>query len=183
MFGTQAYATAHSTGALSRIRVLDYLLVPAFSERVRAVLETISEEKMSPPFLNREDSIALNIGIGVQWQADTVPAHRRLFRIKLPRYNLPFSPAGWPKDAKAPIYPSIAETRGVSDSVAVTFTVLADGTVPTQSIEVQAGHNIEIIRAVYERLSTAKYLPGHVGGCAVASRGLQSFMFKMPGRR
>lgn len=180
--GSQAYATAHSTGALSRIGVLDFSLTSALSDSLRTVLERIGQEKMSPPFFNGKDSIPLKISIGVQQHFDTVPPYRRLFRVNLPHYNLPFTGAEWPKDAKAPKYPSIAESRGVGDSVAVTFTVLADGTVPPESIEVLAGRYIEFIRAVFERLATARYLPARIGGCPVASRGFQSFAFKVPQR-
>lgn len=178
MLGSQAYATAHPIGGLSRIGVIDVSLTPAFSDSVRKVLERIGQEKMSPPFFNRKDSIPLKISIGVEQHSDTVSPYRHLFRVTLPHYNLPFTLAEWPKNARAPKYPSIAETRGVGDSVTVTFTILADGTVAPQSIEVQAGRYIDFIQSVFARLATGRYLPAHVGGCPVATRGSQSFTFK-----
>lgn len=177
-FGSHAYATAHPTGELSRIGVIDFSLTPAFSDRVRTVLEGIGQEKMSPPFFDRKDSIPLKISIGVEQHFDTVPPHRRLFRVNLPHYDLPFTYAKWPKNAKGPKYPSIAETRGVGDSVAVTLTILANGTVAPQSVEVHSGRYIDFIRSVFDRLATARYLPAHVGGCPVATWGIQSFTFK-----
>ncbi len=179
MLGSNAYATAHHTGELSRIGVIDFSLTPAFSDSVRRVLERIGQVKMSPPFFDRTDSIPLKISIGVEQHSDTVPPHRRLFRVNLPHYNLPFTFAEEPKNAKAPKYPSIAETRHVGDSVAVTFTILADGTVAPQSVEVQTGHYVDFIRSVFDWLAKARYLPAHMGGCPVASRAGQSFAFKM----
>jgi len=183
MFGSHAYATAHPKGELSRIGVIDFSLTPAFSDRVRRVLETIGQEKMSPPFFDRKDSIPLKISIGLEQHFDTVPPYRRLFRVNLPHYDLPFTYAKWPKNAKGPKYPSIAETRGVGDSIAVTLTILADGTVAPQSVEVQAGRYIDFIRSVFDMLATARYLPAYVGGCPVATWGIQSFTFKVPKAR
>ena len=178
-FGSTAYATAHPTGALSRIVVIDPSLTPAFADSVRAVLERIGQEKMSPSFFNKTDSIPLRISIGIEQHSDTIPSHRHLFRVALPHYNLPFTLADWPKDAKAPKYPSIAETRRVGDSVAVTFTVLADGTVDPRSVDVRAGYYFDFVQSVFDHLATARYLPAYVGGCRVATRAGQSFTFKM----
>jgi hypothetical protein len=179
-FGSHAYATAHPTGALSRISVIDFTMTPPFSESVRAVLEKIGQEKMSPPFLDTSDSIPLRISIGVEQNFDTVPPYRRLFRVNLPHYNLPFTYAKWPKNAKGPKYPLVAEGSGIEDSVDLTLTILADGTVSPQSVDVHAGHYREFVQAVFERLATARYLPARVGSCAVATWGRQTFMFKRP---
>lgn len=179
-FGSTAYATAHPPGELSRIGVIDLSLTPTFADSVRGVLEKISKEKMSPPFFDRRDSIPLRISIGVQRYSDTIPAHRRLFRISIPHYKLPFTFAEWPKNAKAPKYPSIAESRGVGDTVAVTFTVLADGRVDPQSMDVQAGHYFDFVQSVFDHLATVRYRPAYLGGCTVAMRAAQSFAFKVP---
>lgn len=180
VFGSHAYATAHQSGELSRIGVIDFSLTPSFSDSVRAVLERIGREKMSPPFFDGKDSIPLRISIGVEQNFDTVPPYRRLFRVNLPHYNLPFSYAQLPKNAKAPKYPPIAERRGVEDSVDVTLTILADGTVSLQSVDVNAGHYREFIQSVFDWFPTARYLPGHVGSCPVATWGRQTYTFKVP---
>jgi hypothetical protein len=179
-FGSSAYATAHPTGELSRIGVIDLSLTPTFADTVRAVLEKIGKEKMSPPFYDGRDSIPLRISIGVQQYPDTIQAHRPLFRISIPHYKLPFTFAEWPKNAKPPKYPSVAESRGVGDTVAVTFTILADGRVDPQSIDVQAGHYSDFVQSVFDHLATVRYLPAHLGGCSVAMRGGQSFGFNVP---
>lgn len=177
-FGSRVYVTAHPTGALSRIGVIDFSLTPSFSDSVRAVLERIGREKMSPPLFNRNDSIPLTISIGVQQVYDTVPPHRRLFRVNLPHYNLPFTSAKWRKNAKRPKYPPIAETSGVGDSITVRLTILADGTVAPQSVDVQSGRYIDFMRSVFDMLGTARYLPAYVGACPVATWVIQSFVFK-----
>jgi TonB family protein len=178
MFGSHGYFIAHPTGTLSRIGVVDLSLTPAFSDSVRAVLERISQEKMSP-FLNSKDSIPLKISIGVEQHSDTVPTVRHLFRVTIPRYNLPFTYAAYPKDAKPPKYPSIAERRGVGDSVGVTFTVLHDGSVAPQSVDVQAGTYRDFMQSVFDRLATTRYVPANVGGCRVATWVRQNFVFNM----
>lgn len=179
-FGSNAYATAHPTGELSRIGVVDLSLTPTFADSVRAVLEKIGKEKMSPPFFDGRDSIPLRISIGVQQYPDTLQAHRPLFRISIPHYKLPFTFAEWPKNAKGPKYPSFAESRGVGDIIAVTFTILADGRVDPQSMDVQAGHYFDFVQSVFDHLAAVRYLPAHLGGCSVAMRGGQSFAFKVP---
>lgn len=178
-FGMNAYATAHPMGELSRVRVIDLSLTPTFADSVRAVLERIGKEKMSPPFFDGRDSIPLRISILAQQSSDTVPAHRRLFRVTIPHYNLPFTFAEWPSHGKPPKYPSIAESQRVGDTVVVTFTILADGSVDPGSIDVQAGHYFDFVQAVFDHLATAKYRPAQLGGCRVAMRGGQTFGFKV----
>jgi hypothetical protein len=178
MLGINAYAIAQPTGELSRIGVIDASLTPAFTDSVRKVFEKIGLEKMSPPFFDRKDSIPLKISIGVQQDSDSVPPHRRLFRVNLPHYNLPYTPADWTKTPKGPKYPSIAETRGIGDSVTVRFTILADGSVAARSVDVEAGRYINFIQSVFDWLGTVRYRPAHLGACPVASRASQSFMFK-----
>jgi TonB-like protein len=179
ILGVDAYATAHPTGKLSRIAVIDGSLTPSFSDSVRRTLERIGLEKGSPPFLNRTDSIPLKITIGVQQHSDTAYPYRSLFRIKLPHYNLPFTFAEWPKNAKKPHYPLIGETRGVTDTVALTFTVLPDGSVAPQSVDIAAGSYINFAQAVLKMLASAKYVPARLGGCPAASRASQIFEFGM----
>jgi hypothetical protein len=179
MFGSRAYATAQPTGTLSRITVVDFSLTPAFSDSVRTVLEHISREKLSP-FLNRKDSIPLEMSIGIEQHSDTVPAARHLFRVTIPHYNLPFSYAQWPKDEKGPKYPFIAESRRVGDSVTVTFTTLPDGIVAPQSVDVQAGHYRDFIISVFDKLATVRYVPARIGSCSVATWAAQTFLFKIP---
>jgi TonB family protein len=177
MLGSRAYLSARPTGTLSRAGVIDFSLTPAFSDSVRAVLERISEERMSP-FFNGKDSIPVEIVIGVEPNPDSVPRVRHLFRVTIPHYRLPFTFASSPK-AVMPHYPPLAQARGIDDSVAVTFTVLPDGTVAPQSVDVQAGNHIDFIRSVFEKLSTTRYVPARIGSCPVATWTGQSFSFKL----
>jgi hypothetical protein len=114
---SRAYVTAHAKGTLSRIKVIDFSLTPAFSDSVRAVLESMGQENISPPLLDGQDSIPLQISIGDDERPDTVPPVRQLFRATVPHYNLPFTYAEWPKNASGRKYPMIAERNGVEDSV------------------------------------------------------------------
>lgn len=177
MLAARAYVVAHSTGTLSRIGVVDLSLTPEFSDSVRAALERVGDEKLSP-FLNAADSVPLEISIGVQLHSDTVPPGRHLFRVTVPRYALPFTSADWPKNTMGPKYPSNAEMNGIGDTVIVTFTILPDGTVAPRSVDVRKGHYADFIRSVVERLLTTRYLPARIGSCAVATWQPQTFIFK-----
>ncbi len=177
MLGSQAYATAHPGGTLSRIVTVDFALTPTLSDSVHTALQKLSDEK-SVPFFTQPDSIPLDISIHVEQHSDTVPRYRHLFRIKIPHYGSQFSEAAWPKNARGPKYPRVAERSGVSDSVVMTFTILPDGTVAPQSVDLRSGHYVDFVRAVFDRMATMHYVPGRVGDCPVATWQTQTFLFK-----
>ena len=179
MIGSQAYATAHRDGAVSRIAVVDFALTPALADTVRVVLQMMAKDK-AVPFFSGPDSIPLDISIHTEQRPDTVPVWRHLFRATIPHYISPFSSAEWPKNAKGPRYPSIAERSLVPDSVALTFSILSDGTVAPQSVDLQAAHYTDFVRAVFDRIATMRYVPGRIGSCPVATWEAQSFLFRIP---
>ena len=179
MFGTLAYATAVGDGTLSEISVLDVTLTPAFSDSVRSVLAAISAEKMSP-YVAQKDSVPLEFILDVDQNPDTVPAERRLLRVTLPRYDRPFFFAELRKSQQFPRYPQIAERNRVEDSVVLAFTVLADGSIASQSVELKVFHYREFIQSVFDFLPEARYEPARLGTCTVASRATQTFRFKIP---
>jgi len=179
MIGSQAYATAHRDGAVSRIAVIDFALTPALADTVRVVLQMMARDK-AVPFFGGPDSIPLDISIHTEQRPDTVPVWRHLFRATIPHYASQYSSAEWPKNAKAPKYPSIAERSLVPDSVALTFSILSDGTVAPQSVDLQAAHYTDFVRAVFDRLATMRYVPGRIGSCPVATWDAQTFLFKIP---
>ena len=176
MLGSQAYATIHRDGAVSRILVIDMALTPALADTVRVVLLKMAADK-AVPFFSGPDSIPLDISIGVEDHPDTVPAWRHLFRATIPHYGLQFTQAEWPKNARGPKYPSIAERARVADSVTLNFTIRADGTVAPQSVDLQVYHYSDFIRSVFDRLATMRYVPGRIGTCPVATWERQTFIF------
>ena len=177
MLGSQAYATAHSGGTLSRVVTVDFALTPTLTDSVRTALQKLSDEKLVP-FFSQPDSIPLDISIHVEQHSDTVPHYRHLFRTKIPHYALQFSEAAWPKNVRGPRYPRTAEQSGVSDSVVMTFTILSDGTVVARSVDVHSGHYTDFIRAALDRMATMRWLPGRVGSCPVATWKTQTFLFQ-----
>jgi hypothetical protein len=179
MIGSTAYVTAHPTGTLSRIIVIDVGLTPAFTDSVRAVLKKMGAE-MRVPYFNGPDSIPLTVTIDIESHPDTVPKVRQLFLAKLLHYPGTFTNAEWPKNAKGPRYPRNAEMAGVEDSVALSFTILRDGSVAPQSVDVLASHYTDFIISVFDRLSTMHYTPARIGSCPVASRVSQRFQFRVP---
>ena len=179
VIGSQAYATAHRDGAVSRIAVVDFALTPALADTVRVVLQMMAKDKAFP-FFSGPDSIPLDISIHTEQRPDTVPVGRHLFRARIPHYASQFSPAEWPNDAKGPRYPSIAERSRVPDSVALTFSILPDGTVAPQSVDLQAAHYTDFVHVVFDRIATMRYVPGRIGSCPVATWEAQSFIFRIP---
>lgn len=176
---SHAYATAHRTGTLSRIRVIDFSLTPAFSDTVRAVLERMSKENTSP-LLAGQDSVPLEISIEDEYNKEKLSSAQSLFHLASPHYNLPFTPAKWPKGARGPKYPAVGASNGVEDSVVFRFVVLPDGTVDRQALDLEAGHYTQFIRSSLDRLADTKYVAARVGGCPVASWMRQTFTFQMP---
>jgi hypothetical protein len=174
-----AYATARANGELSRISVVDFGLPSALADSLHSALGQLSTEK-AWTFSSAGDSIPLFIRVGAAQNPDTVPASRHLFLATVPRYDLAYTEPAWPNKAKAPRYPSSAERAQVGDSIAVEFTILADGTVAPQSVDVRSGHYVEFLRSVFDRMATSRYEPARVGSCAVASRSRQVFLFKIP---
>ncbi|MFL5487532.1 MAG: hypothetical protein ACJ8AJ_03515 [Gemmatimonadaceae bacterium] len=179
MLGTQAYATVHAGGTFSRIVLVDFALTPALADSVRAVLQRMSDERMVP-YSAGTDSIPLDISISAEENPDTVPTFRHLFRATLPHYRAQFSYAAWPKNAKGPKYPAIAERARVADSVLLSFTTLSDGAVAPQSVDVHAGHYTDFIRSVFDRMATIRYVPARIGSCPVPTWETQAFVFKIP---
>ena len=179
MIGSQAYATAHRDGAVSRIAVVDFALTPALADTVRVVLQMMAKDKAFP-FFSGPDSIPLDISLQTEQRPDSVPVARQLFRATIPHYAFEFTPAEWPENAKGPRYPSIAERSRVPDSVALTFSILSDGTVAPQSVDLQAAHYTDFVRAVFDRIATMRYVPGRIGSCPVATWEAQTFLFKIP---
>jgi hypothetical protein len=179
MIGSTAYVTAHPTGTLSRIIVIDVGLTPDFTDSVRAVLKKMGAE-MRVPYFNGPDSIPLTVTIDIESHPDTVPKVRQLFLAKLLHYPGTFTYGEWPKNAKAPRYPRKAEMAGVEDSVALSFTILRDGSVAPQSVDVVASHYSDFIVSVFDRLSAMHYTPARIRSCPVASREFQRFQFRVP---
>jgi hypothetical protein len=177
--GAFAYATARSDGKLSDIAVLDVALASSFADSVKSVLESISRESMLPS-IGDADSIALVLQLRTEQAADTVPPYRQLFKVKFPRYDLPFSYASMPVSGVEPRYPFTARLAGVGDSVTVAFTVEADGTILPESIELVKASYRDFVTSVADALLKTRYHPARLGDCAVATRMEQRFLFKTP---
>ena len=180
IFGLRGYVTAHSDGRLSRIAIVDITQTKAFADSVKAGLEAMTRDLAGPFPGAGVDSLALRFTIEVEQNADTVPAQRKLFLISVPHYNLPYTNADYPKKAKPPAYPEAARRRAVDDEVQVTFTILENGSVAPESVDLEKFHYREFIESVFTALSTTQYRPARIGVCPVASWVKQTFQFRMP---
>jgi len=178
IIGTHAFATAHPDGTLSRIATIDFALVPALSESVRTALEVLSNDKTVPSVAG-SDSLPLEMFILVDEKADTIPIFRHLFRARIPHYSGKYTAAQWPKNARGPRYPMIAERARAEDSVAMNFTIRSDGTVIPETLEIRSAHYRDFIRAVFDRMTTIRYVPARIGSCPVPSWVSQNFIFSM----
>jgi len=174
-----AYAVARKDGSLSFIGVSDESLTPDFAESVRVVLETMSRDRAIPEIY--EDSLPLEITIRPHLDPDTVPRERHLFRVRIPWYDLRLTPPDAPPN-QVLTYPVLAERVGLEDSVAMSFTVLSNGSVHPGSLDVRSGFFREFIQKVATELEKSTYTPAQLGACPVATWTNQSFVFRMPRR-
>jgi TonB family protein len=175
--GAVAYVTARANGSLHVADVIDETLTADFADSVRSTLEAMSKNK-DVPWLEHIDSIPLVLTFAPDDQPDTVPAARYIFKAKIPRYDLPFTYARMPSGGIDPRYPMPAALAGIEDSVALDFTVQADGSVAPESISFVSGNYREFVLSAADALSETRYHPAHLGDCAVATRIRQRFMFK-----
>jgi hypothetical protein len=178
--GAYAYATVHNDGKLTDISVLDVGLTPSFADSVASVLSAISKESMAPSVGGKVDSIPLVLQLTTSEPSDSGSPYRRILRLTVPLYEMPFSYASMPAGGVNAKYPFAARLAGVEDSVAVAFTVNSDGLIPAESIELVSATYRDFVTSVAEALLETKYHPARLGDCAVATRMEQRFLFKVP---
>lgn len=174
-----AYATAHNDGKLSDIQVIDAALTPALSDSVAAALRAMSKAATVPPTGDAEP-VQLLMHLGAEMNPDTVPPERRVFRAKVPRYALPFRYASMPAAGVDAKYPSAARLAGVGDSVTIEFTVLSDGAIAAESLELVRASYRDFVYTVLDALGKTQFHPAYLGDCPVATRMQQRFLFKVP---
>lgn len=174
-----AYATVHDDGKLTDIGVLDAGLTPSFTDSVTSVLNAISNASTLPS-IGGVDSIPITVHLVTEEPSDSVSTYRRVLRLTVPRYDLPFSYASMPAAGVKVEYPFAARLAGVEDSVTVAFTVNSDGFIPPQSIELVRATYREFVTSVAEALVETRYHPARLGDCPVATRMEQRFLFKLP---
>jgi TonB family protein len=177
--GAIAYATAVGDGELSDIQVVDIALTPLFADSVTSALRWMTRSEMTPS-IGDNDSIPLVIQIGPEEAPDSVPAVRRVFSAKIPRYDWPFTYAAMPAAGINADYPFAARLASVEDSVTLAFTVDVDGAIAAESIELVSANYRDFVTSVLDALSRTRYHPAHLGDCAVATRMKQRFLFKVP---
>ena len=173
------YVTAHNDGTLSDGSVIDETITPALADSLRAALVAMSRAKDVPP-VGEAETIALAIKVAPQESADSGRALNYLFKAVVPHYGWPFSSATMPEAGVNASYPLSARLAGVEDSVALAFTVDADGRIAPESIDLVSANYREFVASVVNALVKARYHPAHLGDCAVATRMKQRFVFKAP---
>jgi hypothetical protein len=169
-----AYAVARKDGSLSRLGVVDESLTPALAKAVKTALEAMSSERIVPNLLKDQP---LEIAIRIETLPDTVPRERQLFKVRLPRYNLPFK-GGVPLRVKQPNYPMRAEMARVEDSVSVSYTIMPNGSVNLSSFDFETAQYRDFIQAVIKSIESSTYEPARIGSCPVATWVRQLFLFK-----
>jgi TonB family protein len=177
--GAIIYVHARADGTLSDPTVVDETMTPDLVGSLSAALAAMSRAN-EVPWVGKADSIGLTITVAPEQNPDTVPAGRRLFKTVFPRYSAPFSYAAMPEAGVDAPYPLNARLAGIEDSVTLAFTVRADGTIASQSIDLVSANYREFVASVFDGLAKARYHPAHLGDCAVATRMKQRFVFRAP---
>lgn len=173
-----AFATARYDGRLTGIEVVDATLTPTLADSVGAALAAMSREGLAPT--EDEDSLALIVRMETEENPDTVPKVRHVFRVRVPRYALPFRYATMPAAGVDPRYPFTARLAGVGDSVAVAFTVDAEGWIAPESLELLRASYRDFVASVLNTLQHTRYHPARLGDCPVSTRMSQRFVFIVP---
>jgi Gram-negative bacterial TonB protein C-terminal len=179
VLGATAYATANRDGTLSQIGVVDLALTPEFSDSVRSVLLRMSTDHLVPSF-STPNSIPLEIRIETEEHPDTVARERQLFRATIPRFRSQFRDADWSRKTEPPKYPVGAERARIEDTLVMEFTILPDGRVAPESVDLRSGHYRDFVRSVLTSLANSIYDPASIGGCRVATWVSRKFMFVAP---
>jgi len=173
-----AYATAHN-GKLSDIQVVDAALTPALADSVKSALRLMSKAE-TVPLTGNVESIPLVMEIEPDENADTIPPERRVFKAKVPRYDIPFRYASMPAAGVDASFPFTARLAGVGDSVTIAFTVDSDGMIVPESLELLRATYRDFVSSVLNALCKTHYHHAYLGDCPVASRMTQRFLFKVP---
>jgi hypothetical protein len=177
--GAVVYATAHNDGTLSDIEVVDVALTPTLADTIASALRAMSKLQ-TVPLSGNVESVPLVIQIAREDFPDSVPAVRRLFKAKVPHYELPFRYATMPAAGVDAKYPFVARLAGVGDSVMIAFTVDSDGTILPRSLELVRATYRDFVSSVLDALGKTHYHPAYLGDCPVATRMTQRFFFKVP---
>jgi TonB family protein len=176
-----AYATALSNGKLTALRIVDASLAREFADSVRSTLLVMSKENMIPFFVSA-DSIPIEIWLESEPNPDSIPRARQLFRATMPRYAAQFHAIDLPAFSPQPKYPAKAIIAGVGDTLQVNFTVMADGRVARQSVDVTRGHYWDFAREAIYALGKTVFRPARIGRCPVATWVTQKFIFDLQGQ-
>lgn len=173
-----AYAIASSDGTIAKLGVLSPSLNGELADSVRSALVSMSRTNMVP-FFQTEKTLPLTIIVNTEDTPDSVPPVRRLFRAKLPRYAVRFRHAEMSADSPRPKYPSTAARAAVGDTLKFQFTILPNGRVAPQSVDVLHAHYREFLETMDDALSKTVFHPAQLGACPVAESVTQTFQFTM----
>ncbi len=177
--GASVYATAHDDGKLSDIQVVDGSLIPALADSIATALRAMSKAGTAPSTGDQE-SVALVMQLTSEENPDSIPAERRVFKAKIPHYDIPFRYATMPAAGVDAKFPFTARLAGLGDSVTIAFTVDSDGIIAPESLELVRASYRDFVSSVLDALGKTRYHPAYLGDCAVATRMTQRFLFKVP---
>jgi TonB family protein len=174
-----AYATAHSDGKLSDIEVLDASLTPALDDSIKVALQAMSKDAVAP-LSGDVEPVPLIMEIGPEENLDTAAAERRIFRTKLPHYDIPFRYASMPVAGIDARFPFSARVAGIGDSVTIAFTVDAAGNIATESVQLVRATYGDFVSSAVNAIARTRFHPAYLGDCPVATRVTQRFLFNEP---
>jgi hypothetical protein len=176
---TVAYATALSNGKLTGLRIVDASLTREFADSIRSALLAMSKENMVQFFVSA-DSIPIEIWVESEANQDSIPRARQLFRATMPRYAAQFHAVDRTALSPQPKFPAKAIIAGVGDTLQVGFTVMANGRVAGQSVDVTRGRYWDFAREAIYALGKTVFRPARIGRCPVATWVTQKYIFDSP---
>lgn len=172
---TIAYAIATENGTISELGVISPSLSTELSDSVRSALLSMSAANMVPLF-GSTSSLPIRVVVASEESPDSVPPVRQLFRTRLPRYAVQLRKAEMPPEGLHPKYPSIADRAGIGDTLLLYYTILADGRVAPQSVDIVRMRYKDFVKPVVDAVEGMVFQPAKLGGCPVAESVTQYFL-------
>jgi len=172
-----AYAMALQDGTMQKISVISPSLNTELADSVRSVLTAMSSER-TVPFFESAVPLPIRIIVSTETAPDSVPPPRRLFRAKLPHYTAEYRQPSTVRKPVFPRYPRPAEMNGVGDALVFEFTILPDGKVAPESVDLVQYHHPEFVQALIDAFPKMVFEPAMLGSCKVPVWVTQKFDFK-----
>ncbi len=194
VLGAEAMVTVRPTGQADRIALTQSSLVPAVDAAFTTALQAVVQDEgmPAPSLLCIERDFTLFVALTFEPAAgratrsplDSIVWARRTATQPIVRLQLPGTRFSAPavtdaKRRRPPAYPSHLSSARLNREVTFEFIIGANGRVTPGTMRLLNATDRGFADAVFDALEKSRFLPGEIGGCAVAVLSRQAFEFRM----